>query len=141
MDYAAKKSAASKRLMEAVADLDLTNAELDTLQWLQRWEIETLENIASVIEKAAGYHPDPPNPKGAPMSEYVVELYRGNNPETIGTSLEDWDGALDADTTAWLTEQGWGTDDPDLWVNIRSLPDEEFAPNNAPISSRTVSQS
>lgn len=65
----------------------------------------------------------------------IVELYRGESPDAVGTLLEDWDGQLDADTTEWLTAQGWGTDEPDLWVLIRT---EEFAPDNRPIASREM---
>lgn len=79
-----------------------------------------------------------PRRKESTMTRYVVELYRGEAPDAIGTALEDWDGALDDATTAWLTKQGWGTDDPDLWVNIRRLPDEQFAPNNDPVATRTM---
>lgn len=43
---------ARRRLMSAVADLDLTQSEMRTLQWLMRWEARTLDNIASIIEKA-----------------------------------------------------------------------------------------
>ncbi len=62
-----------------------------------------------------------------------VELYRGAaNQELAGTSLEDWDGTLPDDALAWLAEQGYGPDDPDLWVNL--VAEGEWAPNNHPIA-------
>jgi hypothetical protein len=57
MDYDSDKSAAKKRLMQAVADLDLTEAEEKTVQWLMGWDLGAIERAASIIEKAraAGY--------------------------------------------------------------------------------------
>lgn len=43
---------ARRRLMTAVADLDLTEAETRTLRWLMQCELQTLDNVASMIEKA-----------------------------------------------------------------------------------------
>lgn len=44
---------ARRRLMAAVADLDLTEAETRTLRWLlMTCELQTLDNVASMIEKA-----------------------------------------------------------------------------------------
>lgn len=43
---------ARRRLMTAIADLDLTESEMRTLRWLLRWEPRTLDNVASIIEKA-----------------------------------------------------------------------------------------
>ncbi len=70
------------------------------------------------------------------MSEqksYFAELYRGNNGNQIeGVMLEEWDGQLDEATETWLESQGWGSDNPDLWVNIVEA--ETWAPNNHPIA-------
>ncbi len=68
--------------------------------------------------------------------EYVVELYQGEAPTSVGTDLQDWDGELDAETMTWLGEQGYGTDNPDLWVNIVSV--DEWAPRNHPIVERRI---
>ena len=61
---------------------------------------------------------------------YVVELYEGPA-DVIG---EEWDGSPDlpAEVWSWLEEQGYGTDRPDLWVNLVKV--GSHAPNNRPMA-------
>lgn len=46
------RKVARQRLMAAVADLNLSEAETRTLRWLMTWEPQTVDNVASMIEKA-----------------------------------------------------------------------------------------
>lgn len=69
---------------------------------------------------------------------YIVELYRGEAPGVVGTPLEEWDGQLDAETFSWLEANGYGTEHPDLWVNI--VPSGTWAPDNHPLTERRVEQ-
>jgi hypothetical protein len=43
---------ATARLNAAVEGLLLTHHEVRTLDWLTRWDHDTIESVASVIEKA-----------------------------------------------------------------------------------------
>ena len=65
-----------------------------------------------------------------------VELYRGEAPGSVGVELHEWDGVLDAETTEWLTSQGWGTDNPDLWVNV--VAEDAWTPDNRPVAQRRM---
>lgn len=67
-----------------------------------------------------------------------VELYRyPGGQSAAGIPLEEWNGKLDAATWAWLREQGYDGNDPDLWVNI--VPKGTWAPNNNPDAERWTS--
>ena len=45
-------NAAVAALRDEVADLDLTDDERRIMGWLERWEIDVMANVASVIRKA-----------------------------------------------------------------------------------------
>jgi hypothetical protein len=52
MDYDSDKRAAVKRLASVVDDLDLSDVERRKLDWLTRWEADTIDAFASIITKA-----------------------------------------------------------------------------------------
>lgn len=64
----------------------------------------------------------------------AVELYDGPTADAIGISLKDWNGRLDDATWQWLTDHGYGTDNPNLWINI--VDPTAWAPLNDPIAQR-----
>lgn len=66
---------------------------------------------------------------------HILEIYRnavmdiaGQEPENLQLSPEVW---------AWLTEQGYGTDDePDMWINLVEV--GVWANNNRPVAELPV---
>jgi hypothetical protein len=51
-EYDRRYRAARDRLFRVLDDLDLTESELRTFEWLLGWENHTIENIATALEKA-----------------------------------------------------------------------------------------
>lgn len=51
-DSEQRASDARRDLVASVADLDLTEEEMRTLEWLTRWETQTMANVTAIIRKA-----------------------------------------------------------------------------------------
>ena len=47
-----KKAEKLKKALETIKDIELTEEELKSFEWLLTWEASTVENICSIIEKA-----------------------------------------------------------------------------------------
>ena len=52
MVYEHELHAARQRLNTALADLDLTPAEVRFTQWIARWDLDTIDRFLSIVEKA-----------------------------------------------------------------------------------------
>lgn len=61
------------------------------------------------------------------MTTYFLELRQnGGTPE--GTEIADWAGTLNPDDHEWLAANGYGTSNPDLWLNV--VEGGTWAPDN-----------
>lgn len=58
-----EKSAADERLGAAIADLNLSERELRAIDWLMRFDAETVDTFVRIIRKARSVHRRvPPQP-------------------------------------------------------------------------------
>ena len=80
-----------EKLKNVIGDVDLTDSEKKTLEWLSGWEKETIEDLVSIIQKARETQPIKPTTEkrevwivtvyfteesGLPMSEeYTADSY------------------------------------------------------------------
>ena len=53
-----KKGEKLKKALETIKDIELTEEELKSFEWLLTWESSTVENICSIIEKAKKINSD-----------------------------------------------------------------------------------
>lgn len=62
-----------RKMNEVLADVELTKAEERTLIWLAGWEESTVDNLLSIIEKAARIRADK---KGGYAHQFKAESKR-----------------------------------------------------------------
>lgn len=62
-----------RKMNEVLADVELTKAEERTLIWLAGWEESTVDNLLSIIEKAARIRADK---KGGYVHQFKAESKR-----------------------------------------------------------------